>query len=63
MAGGGAIRAFVKNSWTAQLLARRLRRDLLADLRAPEPVIATLGGAGAVAETFRAIQDVGRWWP
>jgi len=27
------------------------------------PVIAKLGGAEAVAETFRAIQDVGRWWP
>ena len=22
-----------------------------------------LGGAEAVAETYRAIQDVGRWWP
>jgi len=26
-------------------------------------LVAALGGAEAVAETFRAIQDVGRWWP
>ena len=26
-------------------------------------VIAKLGGEEAIAETFRAIQDVGRWWP
>jgi len=48
---------------TPAILARRARRDLLADLRALGPVIATLGGAEAVAGTFRAIQDVGRWWP
>jgi len=34
-----------------------------ADLPALAPVIAALGGAEAVAETCRAIQDVGRWWP
>jgi len=45
------------------LLARRTRRDLLADLRALSPVVAALGGAEAVEETFLAIQDVGRWWP
>ena len=38
-------------------------RDLLMDLSALVPVLAALGGAEAVAETFRAIQDVGRWWP
>jgi hypothetical protein len=43
--------------------ATRPRKDLLADLRALLPVIATLGGEEAVVETFRAIQDVGRWWP
>ena len=48
---------------TLQVLARRTRVDLLADLRALEPIIVTLGGVKAVAETFRAIQDVGRWWP
>ena len=37
--------------------------DLLADLRALEPVVARLGGEEAIAETFHAIQDVGRWWP
>jgi len=44
-------------------LARRARGHLLSDLRALAPVIAALGGEEAVAETFRAIQDVGRWWP
>jgi hypothetical protein len=45
------------------LLARRTRPDLLADLRALVPVIHALGGEAAIAETFRAIQDVVRWWP
>jgi hypothetical protein len=44
-------------------LARRPRRDLLSDIRTLAPVIAALGGPEAVAETVRAIQDVGRWWP
>jgi len=44
-------------------LARCQRQDLLTDLRALAPVISALGGAEAVVETFRAIQDVGRWWP
>jgi hypothetical protein len=37
-------------------LARRTWKDLLTDLRALVPVIAALGGAKAVAETFHAIQ-------
>lgn len=45
------------------LLAGRTRRNLLSDIRTVEPIIAALGGEEAVAETFRAIQDVGRWWP
>ncbi len=48
---------------TLPRLARRTRRDVLADLRALAPVLFALGGAEAVQETFRAIQDVGRWWP
>ncbi len=48
---------------TLPLLARRTRRDLLADLRALVPVIHALGGEAAIAETARAIQDVARWWP
>ena len=44
-------------------LARRTRQDLLGDLCALGPVIATLGGEEAIVETFHAIQDVGRWWP
>ncbi len=47
---------------TLPILARRTRPQLLADLRALAPVIHALGGQEAVAETFRAIQDVGRWW-
>ena len=44
-------------------LAARTRRELLADLRELAPVIAVLGGAGVVAGTLSAIQNVGRWWP
>jgi hypothetical protein len=43
--------------------ATRSRPDLLADLAPLAPVIAALGGPEAVAETCRAIDDVGRWWP
>jgi hypothetical protein len=48
---------------TLPRLARRTRRDLLMDLGALVPVIHALGGEAAIAETFRAIQDVARWWP
>ena len=48
---------------TLPILAARTREDLLADLCALAPVIAALGGEEAVAETSRAIQDVGLWWP
>jgi hypothetical protein len=48
---------------TLSFLTRRTRRALLSDLRALAPVIAKLGGEEAIAETFHAIQDVGRWWP
>lgn len=44
-------------------LAGHTRQALLADLAALAPVIAVLGGAEAVAETSRAIRDMGRWWP
>ena len=50
-------------SETLHIAATRTRRDLLADLDALSPVIAKLGGEDATVETFRAIQDVGRWWP
>lgn len=43
--------------------ARRTRKDLLIDLRTLAPVIFSLGGVEAIEETFRAIQDVARWWP
>jgi len=48
---------------TLHSLAQRTRKDLLDDLRDLPPRIAALGGVEAVAETFRAVQDVGRWWP
>lgn len=48
---------------TLPLLARRTRADLLNDLRALGQGIVAMEGAEAVTETFRAIQDVGRWWP
>ncbi|MCS6962713.1 MAG: hypothetical protein NZM16_01505, partial [Thermoflexus sp.] len=48
---------------TLRCLARRTRQDLLWDLCALAPVIHALGGEAAIRETFRAIRDVGRWWP
>lgn len=39
------------------------RQRLLSTLGDSGPVLAALGGEEAVAETFHAIQDVGRWWP
>jgi len=51
--------------WTETLraLSTRPLPHLLANLRALAPVLAALGGAQAIEETFHAIQDVGRWWP
>ncbi len=48
---------------TLHALAGRPRKDLLSDIRALSPVLAALGGAEAVQEALRAVQDVGRWWP
>ena len=52
-------------SRTLRHLATRTRWNLLRDLSALVPLLTAtaLGGAEATAETFRAIQDVGRWWP
>ena len=52
-------------TWQTSLpaMARRTREDLLADLSGLAPLLQTVGGSEAVAETARAIQDVGRWWP
>jgi hypothetical protein len=44
-------------------LAMRMRKDVLSTMPILAPVIAKLGGPEAIAETFHAIQDVGRWWP
>lgn len=44
-------------------LASRSRQDLVSDLQGLEPVIAAIGGAEAVGETIRSIQDIGHWWP
>jgi len=41
----------------------RTRRDLYADLGALSPILSRLGGPDAIAYTFRAIEDVNRWWP
>jgi hypothetical protein len=48
---------------TLQLSVTRSRTDLMTDLTALIPVITALGGVEAIAETCRAIKDVGRWWP
>lgn len=48
---------------TLHILAGRTRQRLLTDFQRLAPVIAKLGKTEAIAETFRAIQDTGRWWP
>jgi uncharacterized protein YeeX (DUF496 family) len=48
---------------TLRHLARRTCDDLITDLKALEPIIRALGGEEAIAETFRAIRGVARWWP
>ena len=48
---------------TLRLSATRSRCVLLEELEAFVPVIASLGGPGAIDEACRAIKDVGRWWP
>ncbi len=50
-------------SKTIRLSATRTREGLLGNLCTLVPVLAALGGTEATAETFRAIQDVRRWWP
>lgn len=47
---------------TLHTLARRSRKDLLADFGALTPVIVSLGGGEALEEIACAIQDIGRWW-
>ena len=61
----GRERAAAYALWpeTLRRLAARPRPHLLSDLSALSPVLSALGGAEAVGEAFRAIQDVGRWWP
>jgi hypothetical protein len=39
------------------------RKELLAHLCNLAPVIAALGDTEAIEEAFRAIQEVGQWWP
>jgi tetratricopeptide (TPR) repeat protein len=56
-------KAFPLWAETLQFSATRSRMGLLADLSALAPVITALGGADAIAESCRAIEDVGRWWP
>ena len=46
-----------------QVLAAHSREDVLRGLGVLIPVIHSLGGSEAIIVTFRAIQDVGRWWP
>lgn len=48
---------------TAHALSVRTRRALLEDLPLVVPILVAAGGAEAVWDLFKAIQDVGRWWP
>jgi hypothetical protein len=43
--------------------ARRVRADLLADIRALAPALAALAGPPGGTEAASAIEDAGRWWP
>ncbi len=45
------------------VLAAYARRDLLRDLPVLVPVLSTLGGREAIADTTRAILAVAEWWP
>lgn len=45
------------------ILPAHPRLHLLSDLCALIPVLVALGGAEAMREVFRAIRDVGQWWP
>ena len=51
--------------WRSELAAaaRKGRAHVMADLAAIHPVVADIGGAGAVRITCRAVVDVARWWP
>jgi hypothetical protein len=55
----------VSSWWTETLpqLAAQVRADFVHDLGALVPVIAALGGPEALAQSARAVEDVGRWWP
>ena len=48
---------------TLHACASRPRKNLLVELQDLSPFVAALGGEDSIAETRRAIQDVGRWWP
>jgi hypothetical protein len=48
---------------TLRVLGARARCDLLSGLHALVPIIDNLGGTEAIAETFNAVRDIGRWWP
>lgn len=47
---------------TLHVLAQRTRGDILTDVYWLSSVITLLGGQEAAVETYRAIQDVRRWW-
>lgn len=51
------------NTLDALARSRAGRAELLSDLQALAPILATAGGNDALWETCVAVQDVGRWWP
>jgi hypothetical protein len=57
-------RTHLNDIWhrTVPVLATRVRSDLLKDIRALREALYALGGSQAASNTFRAIQDIGRWW-
>jgi hypothetical protein len=58
-------RTLLYRSWTKSLhvMASRVRSSLLTDWSELRPLIASLGGEKALAETCHAIREVSRWFP
>ena len=48
---------------TLHILSARPRRFFLSDLDALIPIVNSLGGSGAIAETAASTQEIGKWWP
>jgi len=57
------VRLYFLWNETLHILAIRTRSNLLSDIQALVPIIATLGGKEALVATMQAIIEVGKWFP